>query len=141
MGGVSSEPFNASLIVKEPLEEMCGVDERSVGEADQQGKYIGLRWVDENQGTQEVLRLRSRLVDKNLPIENKEMTFSPYHRLPPTSRCPHSRVEEKTRLWETTAYLDINKVFLHNEMTWTVHIELQSEDPCVREERSIGGQS
>ena len=59
---VSGEPIDPSLIVKARQEEMRGFTERGVyhhvprrvAEADPEGKFIGVRWVDVNKGTMEV---------------------------------------------------------------------------------------
>ena len=67
---VSGEPLDPSLIRKARQEEMRGFGERqvyhhvlrSVAQADPEGKFIGVRWVDVNKGTKEVPKVRSRLV-------------------------------------------------------------------------------
>ena len=67
---VSGEPLDPSLIKKARQEEMRGFGERqvyhhvlrSVAQADPEGKFIGVRWVDVNKGTKEVPKVRSRLV-------------------------------------------------------------------------------
>ena len=68
---VSGEPIDLSLIVKARQEEMHGFTERGVhhhvprrvAEADPEGKFIGVRWVDVNNGTKDVPKV-SRLVGK-----------------------------------------------------------------------------
>ena len=67
---VSGEPLDPSLIRKARKEEMRGFGERQVyhhvlrrvAQADPEGKFIGMRWVDVNKGTKEVPKVRSRLV-------------------------------------------------------------------------------
>ena len=71
---VSGEPPDPSLIRKAWQEEMRGFEERqvyhhvlpSVAQADPEGKFIGVCWVDVNKGTKEVPRVRSRLVGQEL---------------------------------------------------------------------------
>ena len=67
---VSGEPPEPSLTRKTRQEEMRGFEERqayhhvlrSVAQADPEGKFIGVRWVDVNKGAKEVPKVRSRLV-------------------------------------------------------------------------------
>ena len=67
---VSGEPQDPSLIRKARQEETRGFGERqvyhhvlrSVAQAEPEGKFIGVRWVDVNKGTKEVPKVRSRLV-------------------------------------------------------------------------------
>ena len=67
---VSGCHISPNLIVKARLEEMRGFKEqmvyhyvlRRIAETDDDGKFIGVRWVDVNKGTEEEPRIRSRLV-------------------------------------------------------------------------------
>ena len=67
---MSGEPIDPCLIAKARQEEMRGFKERGVyhhvprriTEADPEGKFIAVRWVDVNKGTKEVPEVRSRLV-------------------------------------------------------------------------------
>ena len=67
---VSGETLDPSLMRKAQQEEMRGFGERqlyhhvlrSVAQADPEGKFIGVRWVDVNKGSKEFPKVRSRLV-------------------------------------------------------------------------------
>ena len=73
---VNCEPVDPSFTVQAMQEEMRGFDERGVNhhvprgvaEADQEGRPIGVRWVDVSKGTKEVPKARSRPVGHEFAI-------------------------------------------------------------------------
>ena len=111
---VSGEPIETSLTVEARQDEMRGFSERGVyhhvprrvAEADREGKFIRVRWVDVNKGTKEMLKVRSRLVDQRVrPWTTDVMTcmLRPHHWLQPDICCPHAQVGVNMVL-QTTAY-------------------------------------
>ena len=92
---VSGEPIDPSLIVKARQEEMRGFTERGVyhhvprrvAEADPEGKFIGVRWVDVNKGTKEVPEVRSRLVGQEFAHGQERADL--YAPTPPLAAARH----------------------------------------------------
>ena len=137
---VSSELPGQSLIRKAQQEEMRGFEERkvfhhvlrSVAEADPEGKFIEVRWVDVNNGTKEVLKVRSRLVGQEFAHgERRDDLYAP---TPPQaaarfllSTCA-SRGKRGPGDYRILL-LDIKKAFLYGKMSRNVYIELPAEDP------------
>ena len=88
---------------------------RRIAEADPEGKFIGVRWVDVNKGAKEVPKVRSiHLWDKSSPMDNDVMTcmLRPHHWLQPGICCPHARVWGKQGPGNhCILLLDISKVW------------------------------
>ena len=83
---VSGEPLDPSLKRKARQEEMRGFEVRqvyhhvlrSVAQADPEGKFIRVRWVDVNKGTREVPKVRSRLVGQEFAHgERRDDLYAP----------------------------------------------------------------
>ena len=119
---VSGEPLDPSLTRKARQEEMRGFGERqvyhhvlrSVAQADPEGKLIGVRWVDVNNGTKEVPKVRSRLVGQE--FAHGERRDDVHHQLQLVSCCLRVRVKE-SESQVTVAYF------------FWVYIELPAGDP------------
>ena len=140
IGDVSGEPLDTSLIRKAWQEEMRGFGEReeyhhvlrSVAQADPEGKFIGVRWVDVNKGTKEVPKVRSRLTGQEFAHgERRDDLYAP---TPPpaaarfllsTCASQGKRGPGDYRI----LLLDIKKAFLYGKISRNVYIELLAEDP------------
>ena len=98
----------------------------------QEGKFIGVRWVDVNKGTKEVPKVRSRLVGQEFAHgERRDDLYAP---TPPlaaarfllsTCASQGKRGPGDYRI----LLLDIKKAFLHGKISRNVYIELPAEDP------------
>ena len=98
----------------------------------QEGKFIGVRWVDVNKGTKEVPKVRSRLVGQEFAHgERRDDLYAP---TPPlaaarfllsTCASQGKRGPGDYRI----LLLDIKKAFLYGKISKNVYFELPAEDP------------
>ena len=134
---VSGEPLDPSLIRKARHEEMRGFEERqvyhhvlrSVAQADPEGKFIGVRWVDVN------------WLVKHLLMESEGMISMPrlHHWLQLVSCCLRVGVEESEGpVDHRILLLDIKKAFLHCKVSRNVYIEQPAEDPMSEGRHLVG---
>ena len=137
---VSGEPPDPSLMRKARQEEMRDFGEgqenhhvlRSVAQADPEGKFIGVRWVDVNKGTKEVPKVRSRLVGQEFAHgERRDDLYAP---TPPQaaarfllSTCAGQGKRGPGQ--KSILLLDIKKAFPYGKISRNVYIERPVEDP------------
>ena len=146
---VSGEPMDPSLIVKARQQEMHGFKERGVyhhvprkiAEADPEGKFIGVRWVDVNKGAKEVPKVRSILVGQEFAHgQRRDDLYDPTPPLAPAryllSTCASWGKQGPGN--HRILLLDIRKAFLYEKISKTVHIELPSEDPMSKGGNMVG---
>ena len=146
---VSGEPMDPCLIVKARQEEMHGFKERGVyhhvprriAEADPEGKFIGVRWVDVNKGTKEVPKVRSRLVGQEFAHgPRRDVMYAP---TPPLAAARYllSTCASRGKSGpgnHRILLLDIRKAFLYGKILRTVYIGLPSEDPMSEVGNMVG---
>ena len=146
---VSGEPIDPSLIVKARQQEMHGFKERGVyhhvprkiAEADPEGKFIGVRWVDVNKGAKEVPKVRSILVGQEFAHgQRRDDLYAPTPPLAPAryllSTCASWGKQGPGN--HRILLLDIRKAFLYDKISKTVYIELPSEDPMFKGGNMVG---
>ena len=131
---MSGERIDPSLIVKDRQEEMRGFTERGVyhhgprrvAEADPEGKFIGVRWVDVNKGTKEVPEVRSWLVGQEFAHgQRRDDLYAPtlplaaarYVLSTCASRGQHGAGNYRILL------MNIRKAFLCGKISRTVYVE------------------
>ena len=143
----SCEPPDPSLI-KARQEKMRGLEERqvyhhvlrSVAQADREGKFIGVRWVDVNKGTKEVPKEKSRLFGQEFAHGDRwDDLYAP---TPPqaAARFLLSTYASRGKRGPGDNHillLDIKKEFLYGKISENVYIELPAEDP-MSEEGALG---
>ena len=146
---VSGEPLDPTLIRKARQEEMRGFEERqvhhhvfrSVAQADPEGKFIGVRWVDVNKGTKEVPKVRSRLVgQESAHGERRDDLHAPTPPLAAArfllSTCA-SRGKRGPGDYRILL-MDIKNAFLCGKISRSVYIELPAEDPMTEGRHLVG---
>ena len=142
---VSGKWLDPKRIQAARQEEMRGFEkqdvyhyvDREIARSDPEGKFVDVRWVDVNKGTESEPRARSRLVAQEYATGPKQDEL--YAPTPPLaaarlllSKCA-SRGRGRPRDWRVLL-MDIKKAFLYAKMKRNVYIELPREDP-----RSEGG--
>ena len=146
---VSGKNLDPALVRAARAEEMEGFRKhevyeyvsRSEAESDPDGKFIGVRWIDLNKGTDESPNIRSRLVGQEYATKEKRNDL--YAPTPPLaaarwilSQCASSgrRGAKDMRV----EILDIKKAFLYGRLKRTVYIELPAEDPMSKGGQYVG---
>jgi len=146
---VTGEELDPVLVTRARGEEMKGFEEfgvyeyvlREVAEKDEEGKFIGTRWVDHNKGTAESPEVRSRLVGQE--FARGEVRDDLFAATPPllasrmllsatASRSRHGPGDHRIML------LDVKKAFLYGKIQRKVYIELPKEDPKSESGRYVG---
>ena len=146
---VSGKEIDPKLIAEARQEEMDGFKKhhvyhyvaRAKAVTDPEGKFIGVRWVDVNKGTDEVPNVRSRLVGQEYAVgPRRDELYAPTPPLAAArmllSLCA-SRGVCGPGDWRILL-LDIKKAFLYGKMSRHVYIELPSEDPMSEGGQMVG---
>ena len=144
---VTGKRLDPKKIMAARQEEMKGFEkqevyhyvDREIAEADPDGKFVDVRWVDVNKGTESEPKARSRLVAQEYAVGPKlDELYAPTPPLAAArmllSKCA-SRGRRGPGDWRALL-MDIKKAFLYAKMRRNVYIELPREDP-----RSEGGVS
>ena len=114
---------------------------RRVAEADPEGKFIGVRWVDVNKGTKEVPEVRSRLVGQEFAHGQERADL--YAPTPPLAAARHllsscaSRGQHGPGNYRILL-MDIRKAFLCGKISRSVYVEFASEDPISEGGNMVG---
>ena len=110
---------------------------RRVAEADPEGKFIGVRWVAENEGTKEVPKVRTRLVGQEFAHgQRRDDLHAPTPPLAAAWYLLCTCASRANKFLATTAYCCWTSERL--SISRTVRIGLPSEDPMSEGENMVG---
>ena len=114
---------------------------RRVAEAVSEGKFTGVRWVDVNDGTREVPKVRSSLVGQEFAHgQRRDDLYAPTPLMAAAryllSTC--ASLGQQGPGNHRILLMDIRKAFLCGKISRTVYVELPSEDPISEERNMVG---